>query len=72
MDLSMCGNTCKGVLDDKTADTLSCTCEFLCLDGRAGSTGGNMGGESGKGRSIVAVGNLEGTQGSSPCRVSDR
>ena len=72
MGLSTCGNTCKGVLDDKTADTLSCTCEVLRLDGRAGCTGGNMGGESGKGRSIVAVGNLEGTQGLSQYRVSHR
>ena len=72
MDLSMCGNTCKGVLDDETADTLSCTHEILCWDGRASCTGGSIGGGSGKGRSIVAVGNLEGTQGLSPCRVSHR
>ena len=72
MDLSMCGNTCKGVLDDKTADTLSCTCEVLRWDDRTGCIGGSMGGGSGKGRSIVAVGNLEGTQGLSLYRVSHR
>ena len=72
MDLSMCGNTCKGALADKTADTLSCTCEVLRWDGRAGSKGGSMGGGSGKGRSIMAVGNLEGTQGLSPYRASHR
>ena len=72
MDLSMCGDTCKGVLDDKTADTLSCMHEILRWDGRAGCIGGSMGGESGKGGSIVAVGNLQGAQGLSPCRVSHR
>ena len=72
MDLSMCGNTCKGVLADKTADTLSCTREVLRWDDRAGCIGGSIGGGSGKGRSIVAVGNLQGTQGLSPCSVSHR
>ena len=72
MDLSMCGNTCKGALAGKTADTLSCTREVLCWDDRAGCTGGSMGGGLGKGRSRVAVGNLEGTQGLSPCCVSHR